>query len=988
MQARARGLASTLAFLLLLCVLWLSQLSDPAGATETIQETTARSATLRVTPHQELYQLGNYLDILEDPSGELGIADIRSPAVSLRFRPSGLPVPNLGFTDAVVWARLELTNDLAEEATYHLLIDYPLLDRITLFIDGQQGLSRHDTGDRTPFATRLLDTRMFVFPLSLEPGETLSLSLRFATESAMNLPMLLLSQRQLIKRITTEYSVLSLYYGILLMLIVYNLYHYLRLRDINALHYVFFIGNYIAFQLALNGISFQYLWPNSIWWANANLPFFICSTCFAGTLFTRSILNTERYTPHIHRLLGALRWIAAAGAALALFGPYAWAIKYAVGLVFALVIFVVAGIRISLMGFRPARYYTLAWAVSLTGMIVYSLKTYGVLPTNLLTTWSTQIGSAWDAIILAFAISDRFYLIEDEKRQVQATARAELAASNDKLNQLNEELESRVATGLEELRVSNTELRAEADIRRTAERKADAANRAKSEFLANMSHEIRTPMNAVVGFAHLLSRTGLGRDQRDYVEKIDQASGALLAIIKDILDFSRIEAGRLDLELAPFSPEELLGKARGLVELSAARKNLTLEFRNDCPPESRLIGDEGRLLQILMNLLSNGVKFTESGRVCLHLRCEPEGANQIRLRFSVEDTGIGIPRDQRTRLFRPFTQADASITRRFGGTGLGLAISQRLVNKMGGRIEVSSKVGAGSRFQFDLRFERAADDALPPDRDVGNGDLFGMRILLVEDQPLNQEIAVGILRSANAEVEVAENGAEALRRLRADGANAYNAVLMDVQMPILDGYETTRRIRNELGFHDLPIIAMTAHALADERERCRDAGMDDYIAKPIDVGGLFRTLGRWRQAPRIAKPPSSSAGSDSAPNAPLALPDRLPGIELSSGLERVGNDAAFYRRLLLDFYDYHKGYAERIEALIADGDRDGACRTAHALAGIALNLGVDDLGNHARSIEQSIEMERDGLEAQLTALTTSMVTLGESIARLRQGDFG
>jgi uncharacterized membrane protein len=371
--------------------------------------------------------------------------------------------------------------------TYFLEISYPLLDQVTVFIDDRKALTRHDTGDRTPFGSRLLDHRMFVFPLELEPGQPQTIYLRVQTESAMNLASLLLSPRQFSGRTATEYSVLSLYYGVLLMLMVYNLYHYLRLRDINALYYVLFIGNYIGFQLALNGISFQYFWPNNSWWANANLPFFICTTCLAGTLFTQSILNTRHYTPRIHRLLGALRWIAGLGAVLALLGPYQWAIQYAVALVFALVLFVIAGIRISLMGFRPARYYTLAWAVSLTGMGIYSLKTFGLLPTNFITTWSTQIGSAWDAIILAFAISDRFYLIEDEKRQVRATARAQLAASNRKLNRLNEELESRVAAGLKDLRASNRRLRTGG--RGAPHRRAQGGRRQSRQVCVSRQHE-------------------------------------------------------------------------------------------------------------------------------------------------------------------------------------------------------------------------------------------------------------------------------------------------------------------------------------------------------------------------------------------------------------------------------------------------------------------------------------------------------------------
>ena len=757
----ARSPGSIAALLLIMSFACLGQPVNAAAGAEPLATNTHWAPTLRITEQEQPYKLGTSLSILEDPSGKLAFADVRLPAMAERFRRSTEPAPNLGFTSAVIWLRMTLESTLTNRATYYLEVGYPLLDRVTLFIDDHHSLTRHDTGDRMPFWTRLLETRMFVFPLMLEPERPLTLYLRVETESAMNLPVLLLSQSQLTERIATQYSVLALYYGVLVMLIVYNFWHYIRLRDTNALLYVVFIGNYIAFQLALNGISFQYFWPDNTWWANANLPFFISTTCLAGTLFTRSILNTARFTPSIHRLLGGLLWLSAIGAALALIAPYPWAIRFALGLVFSLVIFVFAGIKISLMGFRPARYYTLAWAVSLTGMLVYSLKTFGLLPTNFITTWSTQIGSAWDAIILAFAISDRFYLIEEEKRQVQTTARAQLAESNRKLNQLNAELESRVAAGLKELRASIVQLRAEAEVRRIAERKADAANRAKSEFLANMSHEIRTPMNAIIGFVHLLARTDLVRAQRDYLGKIDQASRALLGIIKDILDFSKIEAGRVELETAPFHLPRLLDTVYSLVELSASDKGLALELQRKGPTDCCLLGDEGRIVQVLVNLLSNAIKFTASGTVRLGLDCTPEDAHDMRLRFSVEDTGIGMAPEQLTRLFEPFTQADASISRRFGGTGLGLTISQRLVQQMGGHIDVESKLGEGSRFHFTFCLPRTETDACSTpsmaEHDPDSLARQAAQVAVAEAHPRHQAVVAGI--SQAAEVEVADNRA-------------------------------------------------------------------------------------------------------------------------------------------------------------------------------------------------------------------------------------
>jgi signal transduction histidine kinase/CheY-like chemotaxis protein len=943
-----------------------------------------------VGPERELYRLGLHLDLLRDPTGALDIDAVRAPEQEIDFTPGSATAPSFGFTDDVIWARLQVDNRLLRAETYYLEISYPLLDRISVYVEGPAGVRRYDTGDKTRFATRLLDTRLFVFPLDLRPGESLMVYVRVETSGSMSLPMLLLSQRQLTDHISGEYSVLAAYYGVLLMLIVYNLYHYLRLRDINALLYVFFVGSYMGFQLALNGISFQYFWPENTWWANVNLPFFIASAYFAGILFTRSLLNTAHHAPGIHRALGALRWLALIGVALALFAPYEWAIRFALSLVFTLVIFIAAGLRVSLTGYRPARYYLLAWSVALTGMVVYALKAYGVLPTNFLTTWSTQIGFAWEAIILAFAISDRFYLSEEEKRREQARARAALAESNQKLNQLNEELESRVAAGLEELRASNAQLRAEAGVRREAERRADAANRAKSAFLANMSHEIRTPMNAIIGFSHLLGRGRLTAEQRDQLRKIEQASRALLDIIRDILDFSKIEAGRMDLEPAPFSVRELVDKVCALVELSAARKGLSLEVDCDGAGDMHAVGDEGRLRQVLANLLSNAVKFTQAGSVRLLVRAEPLDSDHLRLHFSVEDTGIGIAPEQLDRLFRPFTQADASITRRFGGTGLGLTISQRLVQQMGGHIRVDSRPGQGSRFHFALRLERADADALSmpgaPETEPGEHALQGMRILVVEDQPLNQEIATGLLTGAGAVVDLADDGEQALRRLRGGGAAAYDLVLMDVQMPVLDGCETTRRIRAEPGLRDLPVIAMTAHAMADELARCRAAGMDDCVAKPIDVQRLFGVLRRWRRPrPRSGVAPSllPEPGAGAVPPAlPADLPQGLPGLDPAAGIPRSGGDPARYLRLLRRFHDEHRDAPARLQSLVASGERADAAARAHALVGLALNLGADGVGAAARALQDRLRRDDAPPVAEIAALAAAMRELGGAIGAL------
>lgn len=631
----------------------------------------------------------------------------------------------------------------------------------------------------------------------------------------MQVPLKLYSRDTFTANTVQYASLQGLYFGCMLVMILYNLFIFLSVKERSYLYYIFYISLWTLFQASLQGYTFQYLWPENTSWANISIPFFGVLSLFFATLFCRNLLQTEQHLPRFDNTLVVISWALLAALPFVLFGDYNTGILLSLASTFVffnMIIF--AAIRISLQGNNTARNFSIAWGIFLISGSASLLGITGILPLEYANVYILQIGSVLEVVLLSLILADRINIIEDEKAKIEAESKRTLIEANKQL---------------------------------------ENSNKLKNEFISTISHEIRTPMNGVLGSAQLMQDTLLNDMQKDYLSTIMNSGTTLLEILDNILDYSKIEANKLTIKTETFDLQALLNECRGFFAPLASESNIALNINLQNNTPRYLIGDPVRIKQVLLNLVSNAYKFTSQGQINIHVRPLPD--SDLDIYFEIEDSGLGLSQDDQERLFQPFVQLDSTTSRFHGGTGLGLAICKKLTELMGGNIGVSSELGQGSRFWFSIHSRASSEEKMSTlqnqyelQADCNNQFICpNLKVLAVDDNQTNIKVLSGFLDKFQAQADYATNGEEAIHK-SIDMQHGYDLILMDIEMPGTDGYDTTREIRRLERWQRArpqPIVALSAHAISEFEEKALQCGMNDFLAKPVsktELRNMLQTL--------------------------------------------------------------------------------------------------------------------------------------------------
>ncbi|MBT1064336.1 response regulator [Bowmanella sp. Y26] len=979
-------------------------------------------ASLQLIDAEKTHSLTDQMRILIDADGGLTIEQVL--AMRRDFQWPAQHNPNYGFGDEAIWFTTSFSN-VSQQPVWLVDVKYAQNDNVDIYLVAQGKIIAHSKQGKAQAEQRFRYPSM---EATLPYATRLDLYIRIQSDAeARVVPVTLSSESLHMKKQALENILWGVFYGGLMVLLFYNLTLFISLRDTSLLVYCTYIATVLIWQFVWGG-HIQVYWQSPVAdWLNQHTDLLFLVIAVTAGIFTYSFLDAKQNAPKAGRIIIALIGIEIL-LGLASLGNFldAGIQNGAVYLVSMLAIssYLYAGYESYANQFKPARYFVFAWSILLTAALAGLLGLIGWLPTNFLTTYCFQMGVFLEAVLFSLALM--------EKSQTQLSHSVDLV-TNDLRN------------NMEIIEEQNARL----DI---ARKQAIQASKIKSQFLANMSHEIRTPLNAILGFSQELANTPLPTEKQEHVRIINASANNLLNIINDVLDFSKIEAGKLQINNEPFCPTELLEELAGLMARSAHAKGLEL-ISDLSPLPKKLIGDAARIRQVLTNLVGNAIKFTRHGHVRLAVKGEDQANGLYELVFKIEDTGIGISREDRHKLFSAFSQLDGAINREYQGTGLGLAICQELVKLMRGSIELHSEQGAGTEFTVKLRVNKLSQkmslspysrwkgkqvliyEAYPPARQAmgrmfkalgavvtscDSFDYLAMQtgpfdylflscpeqqchsyqaklasletlrarhkvlldsaprpsqqdmmlamferrierpltlgklenllhpptpiqndnfsrqlkslpkasVLAVDDMEINLRLLATWLRDSPVELSLSFNGQDAADRCEKE---AFDLILMDVQMPGIDGLAASRMIRKTHLNRGTPIIAVTAHAFREEKEKLLNSGMDDYLPKPINFDDLIKLIKRWCQ-------PTSEESLDWAQAMQLA------------------NDNPHHARQMLDaFIEQLPSMHSQIKAAAQAGDQAHLQYLIHKLHGACCYTGVPKLKTLCQELEEHLK---------------------------------
>ena len=624
--------------------------------------------------------LGKVMQVFEDRDGNATIAQVSAPGFASRFRQHSTDVLNAGYSTSVFWLKIDLTYTAAPSAParqWLLELAYPPLDHLELYLPDEQGVPRlvQRTGDALPYASRQIRQNNYLFEIPLGPGQSTTVYLRLYSQGSVQAPLTLWSADAYLESQPTRLYVLGMIYGVLLVMLVYNLFIYVSVRDPGYLYYILYIASFGLYQVSVNGAGVAYLWPDSPWWANAATPLFIGAAGLFGCQFARHFLQMSRISVTFDRLLQLLMAGGVLVMLLAVSMRYGVALRMATGLalLFTVSIFA-AGLYAWARGLRAARYFIIAWSAFLVGGLVNTLMVLGYLPNQFLTMYSSQLGSALEVALLSLALADRINSMRDEQAQA-------LRDTGHTLEQLNQQLAK--------------------------------SNQLKDEFLASVTHELRTPMNGVIGSLELMQTLPMGTELAQYQRTASGAAQDMMVMVDDILLLTELQAGRVRAHAVPFSLRRLLQELRASYAGQALGKGLYLSLDIPADLPDTLVCDAQKLARCLACLVDNGLKFTHHGGVMLQVRGRLAGPQSLALSISISDSGIGFDDLDQAILYQRFFQIDGSMTRRYGGLGIGLSICRQLAELLGARLTHASTLGLGSRFELGLNVAIAQASMVP-----------------------------------------------------------------------------------------------------------------------------------------------------------------------------------------------------------------------------------------------------------------------------------